>query len=262
MSMCVGQLIWQGGMQYALWSLRMYSRFWRRSLNSESEACVIRIPGSTGRWQDGIGRWKPSISTRHMRHAAAGASFSSSHSVGTSKPARCAARRIASPGIAVTSFPSIQIVVVGWPEGISPVCDTVGSCDSAGCVYRSSRLISRPPYRPKGRAAAGPVPGSGSRARLPVRSPPLAPSATDAAGQRLPRNPLPRATRANQQARTSWLNHRLVAARPHGLASSLRTSLLLDVDFVVVGELAHRCAPDRRGGDAEAAQREALHMRS
>jgi len=56
MSMCVGQLTWHGGMQYALWSLRMYSRFCRRSLKSESEACVIFMPGSTGRWQDGIGR--------------------------------------------------------------------------------------------------------------------------------------------------------------------------------------------------------------
>jgi len=44
-------------MQYALWSLRMYSRFCLRSLKSESEACVIFIPGSTGRWHDGIGRW-------------------------------------------------------------------------------------------------------------------------------------------------------------------------------------------------------------
>ena len=55
-----------------------------------------------------------------MRHAAAGASFSSSQSVGTVKPARCAARRIASPGIAVTSWPSIRIVHVGCPDGISP----------------------------------------------------------------------------------------------------------------------------------------------
>jgi len=40
-----------------------------------------------------------------MRHAAAGESFSSSHSVGTSNPARCAARRIASPTMAVTAWP-------------------------------------------------------------------------------------------------------------------------------------------------------------
>src|SRR5256886_7275271 len=91
-----------------------------------------------------------------MRHAAAGASFSSSQSVGTVKPARCAARRMASPGIAVTSCPSIRIVHVGWPEGISPVCETVGICCSAGCVYRSRRLIRCPlyPATPEQRATA------------------------------------------------------------------------------------------------------------
>ena len=133
MSMCVGQLIWHGGMQYALWSLRMYSRFCLRSLKSASELDTIFMPGSTAMWHDGSGRSWPSMSTRHMRHAAAGASFSSSQSVGTLKPARCAARRIASPGIATTSWPSIVIVHVGMPDGISPVCETVGSWDSAGC---------------------------------------------------------------------------------------------------------------------------------
>jgi len=45
--MWVGQLTWHGGMQYALWSLRMYSRFCLRSLNSASELDTIFIPGST-----------------------------------------------------------------------------------------------------------------------------------------------------------------------------------------------------------------------
>src|SRR5438309_2510395 len=42
---------------------------------------------------------------------------------------------------------------------------------------------------------AGPVPGSGSRARLPVRSGRVPSVPSDAAGERLARNPLPRATR-------------------------------------------------------------------
>src|SRR5438309_9090674 len=42
---------------------------------------------------------------------------------------------------------------------------------------------------------AGPVPGSGSHARLPVRSKRVPPVPSDAAGERLARNPLPRATR-------------------------------------------------------------------
>jgi len=110
----------------------MYSRFCLRIANSPSLADTTCIPGSTGRWHDGIGRSYPATSTRHIRQAAAGASFSSSQSVGTSNPARCAARRIASPTTAVTSCPSIVIVQVGWPDGISPWPDTVGICDSAG----------------------------------------------------------------------------------------------------------------------------------
>src|SRR5207302_8396186 len=194
-----------------------------------------------------------------MRHAAAGASFSSSHSVGISKPARCAARRIASPGIAVTSFPSIQIVQVGCPEGISPMCDTVGSCDSAGCVYRSSKLIRGPPYRPARACAAGPVPGASPPALAhpprPLAYGPLALVQADGSprGPRIARTDWLRC-HPLRGSRTSWLDHRLVATRPDGLADSLGTSLLLDVDFVVVGELAHRRAQNRGRGYPEAAQ--------
>jgi len=120
MSMCVGQPTWHGGMQYALWSERMYSRFCLRIENRPSLVAVTFIPGSTARWQLGCGRSKPSTSTRHIRHAAAGASFSSSQSVGTLNPARWAARRIDSPTTAVTSWPSIVIWQTGWPDGISP----------------------------------------------------------------------------------------------------------------------------------------------
>src|SRR3989442_1568903 len=182
-----------------------------------------------------------------MRHAAAGASFSSSHSVGTSKPARCAALRIASPGIAVTSLPSIQIVVVGCPEGISPMCETVGSCDSAGCVYRSSKLMRCPPYRPAQRCAAGPVPGAGPPALAhPPRPLAYAPHALVLADGS-PRGPrIARTDRLpchpQRSSRTSGLHHGLVATTANWLADPLGTPLFLDVDAVVVGELAHRRA--------------------
>src|SRR5439155_18621210 len=201
-----------------------------------------------------------------MRHAAAGASFSSSHSVGISKPARCAARRIASPGIAVTSFPSIQIVQVGCPEGISPMCDTVGSCDSAGCVYRSSKLIRRPPCRPARACAAGPVPGASPPALAhpprPLAYGPLALVQADGSpwGPRIARTDWLRCHPLRGCA-SSWLDHSFVPAAPHGLARSLRTSLLLDVNLVVVGELSHCRSENRRSSNPEAAQREALHVR-
>ena len=56
MSMCVGQPTWHGGMQYALWSERMYSRFCLRMLKRPSLVAVIFMPASVGRWQLGIGR--------------------------------------------------------------------------------------------------------------------------------------------------------------------------------------------------------------
>src|SRR5438552_4281376 len=199
-----------------------------------------------------------------MRHAAAGASFSSSHSVGISKPARCAALNMASPGIAVTSLPSIQIVQVGCPEGISAMCDTVGSCDSAGCVYRSSKLMRCSPSRPALGCAAGPVPAPGvARSAHP---PQCAATATRSrhwvpgAPARREQPPVP--CHPQRGPRTSGLHHRFVATRPDGLADPLGTSLFLYVDSVVVGELAHRRPQDRGRGYPEAAEREALHMSS
>src|SRR5438093_4577040 len=193
-----------------------------------------------------------------MRHAAAGASFSSSHSVGTSNPARCAARNIASPRIAVTSLPSIPIVQVGCPEGISPSCETVGICDSAGCVYRSSRLIRCPPYRQALCAAAGGRGSGCSRARgsLCLRT-----CLGGALGGR--QVPLRRETPTRlpaRRARRSWLHHRFVSATTHRFTGPLGTPLFLYVNLVVVREFPHRRAEDRRRGNAEPAQRNALHV--
>src|SRR6267378_3842751 len=179
-----------------------------------------------------------------MRHAAAGASFSSSQSVGISNPARCAALRIASPGIAVTSFPSIQIVQVGCPEGISPVCDTVGSCDSAGCVYRSSKLMRGSPYRRATSCAAGPVPGASPPAFAHPPRPLAAAPDTLVLADGSPRGPRIARTdwlRCHPQRapRTSGLDHRFVATGPDRLADPLGASLFLNMDAVVVGEFTH-----------------------
>src|SRR2546423_5032787 len=122
-----------------------------------------------------------------------------------------------------------------------------------------------PPYRQAGRSAAGPVPGSGPCPRRTLPTFRVVRSALSA--RRVPGAPAARAQPARRchpllLSRRSWLHHRLVSATPNRFADSLGTSLLLDVDFVVVGEFAHRRSEDRRSCDAEAAQRESLHMSS
>src|SRR5439155_11713271 len=54
--------------------------------------------------------------------------------------------------------------------------------------------------------------------------------------------------------------HRLVAPRAHRLARAGRAAAIFDVHAVVLSELVHRGAEDRRRGDAEAAERELLHV--
>src|SRR5438552_8421745 len=145
------------------------------------------------------------------------------------------------------------------------MCETVGSCDSPGCTYRSRRLISCPPYRRVRTGAAGPVAGSGPcpRRTLPtvrvVRSAhsawwvPGAPAARAQPSRR--RHPL-------RGTGTSWLDHSFVPAATYGLADSLRTSLLLDVNFVVIGKFPHGGSQDRRSRDPEAAPGKSLHVRT
>src|SRR6266704_5349533 len=105
------------------------------------------------------------------------------------------------------------------------------------------------PYRPTRACAAGPVAGSGPgpRRTLPtlrvVRFAhstwwgPGAPAARAQPARR--RHPLPGSC-------SSWLDHGFVATRPHGFADPLGTPFFLYMDAVVVGELAHRRAEDRR----------------
>src|SRR5256886_5297042 len=123
------------------------------------------------------------------------------------------------------------------------------------------------PYRPMSLCAAGPVSGAGPptlahppRPHADVQHVPLLADGSHggpriARTDRLPCHPL-------RQAWASWLHHGLVATRPDGLADSLGASLLLDMNLVVVGELAHRRSQDRGRRDPEPAQREALHVGS
>src|SRR5579859_3722187 len=58
----------------------------------------------------------------------------------------------------------------------------------------------------------------------------------------------------------SWLGHRFVSSGPNGRARALRAAALDDVRPVVVGELAHGRAEDRRARDPESAQREVVEV--
>src|SRR5437899_2423949 len=60
----------------------------------------------------------------------------------------------------------------------------------------------------------------------------------------------------------SRLDHSFVSTTADRLAGALGTSALLNMNPVVIREFAHRGAEDGRRGDAEAAQREALHVRA
>jgi hypothetical protein len=84
MSMWVGQSIWHGGWQYALWSDNSISRLVRRMWNNSSEFVVTTMPGRAGVVHAGNGCFTPSICTRHMRQVAVGSNFSSSHIFGIS----------------------------------------------------------------------------------------------------------------------------------------------------------------------------------
>ena len=69
MSTRVGHLNWQGGRQYASWSLKMSSRTIRRFSISRSEWVVMTIPGSmVVPHEIGVSS-RPSTSTTQMRHA-------------------------------------------------------------------------------------------------------------------------------------------------------------------------------------------------
>ena len=69
MSMWLGHLFWQGGRQYALWSLKMSSRFVRRSRRSSSVWVWTFISGSHAREHEIGGCSSPSTSTTHIRQA-------------------------------------------------------------------------------------------------------------------------------------------------------------------------------------------------
>ena len=69
MSMWLGHLFWQGGRQYALWSLKISSRFVRRSRRIVSVWVWTFISGSHVREQEIGGCSSPSTSTTHIRQA-------------------------------------------------------------------------------------------------------------------------------------------------------------------------------------------------
>src|SRR2546428_13242706 len=107
------------------------------------------------------------------------------------------------------------------------------------------------PYRPAQLSAAGPVPGAGPPALAhPPRPLAYAPHAL------LPADGSPRGPRIARTDRlpchpqrtpqASRLHHGLVATTANRLAHALGTPLFLDVDSVVVGELAHRRSQNRR----------------
>ena len=77
MSMWLGHLFWHGGRQYALWSLKISSRFVRRSRRTSSVCVSTFIPGSHVREQLIGGYSSPSTSTTHMRQAPKPGSFGS-----------------------------------------------------------------------------------------------------------------------------------------------------------------------------------------
>src|SRR3954470_3865131 len=58
----------------------------------------------------------------------------------------------------------------------------------------------------------------------------------------------------------SRLDHRLIATRAKRRACPGRAAALLDVHAVILGELAHRRADDRRRGQSEPAEREFGHV--
>jgi hypothetical protein len=77
MSMWLGHLFWHGGRQYALWSLKISSRFVARSRRTCSVWVWTTIPASA-RWLHEIGGCSlPSTSTTHIRHAPNPGSFGS-----------------------------------------------------------------------------------------------------------------------------------------------------------------------------------------
>ena len=69
MSMWLGHLFWQGGRQYALWSLKMSSRFVLRTWRSRGVCVWTTIPAAASREQLMGGVSSPSTSTTHMRQA-------------------------------------------------------------------------------------------------------------------------------------------------------------------------------------------------
>jgi hypothetical protein len=70
-------LFWHGGRQYALWSLKMSSRFVRRRRRTSSVWVWTFIPASAFREQLIGGCSSPSTSTTHIRHAPNPGSFGS-----------------------------------------------------------------------------------------------------------------------------------------------------------------------------------------
>ena len=77
MSTRVGHLNWQGGRQYASWSLKISSRTMRRFSMTRSEWVVMTIPSVIVVPQlIGVSS-RPSTSTAQIRHAPYGASFGS-----------------------------------------------------------------------------------------------------------------------------------------------------------------------------------------
>ena len=69
MSMWLGHLFWQGGRQYALWSLKISSRFVLRQRGAVLGLGLDDHPGSASREQLIGGCSSPSTSTTHIRQA-------------------------------------------------------------------------------------------------------------------------------------------------------------------------------------------------
>ncbi len=77
MSTRVGHLNWQGGRQYASWSLKMSSSTMRRFSMTRSEWVVMTIPSAMCGPAADRRVVRPSTSTAQMRQAPYGASFGS-----------------------------------------------------------------------------------------------------------------------------------------------------------------------------------------
>ena len=77
MSMWLGHLFWHGGRQYALWSLKISSRFVRRRRRTSSVWVLTTMSGSARCEQLIGGCSEPSTSTTHIRHAPKPGSFGS-----------------------------------------------------------------------------------------------------------------------------------------------------------------------------------------